>query len=444
MTEYQNRLQQVRGLLKQGNAQEAFRAFYPLLRYPGMVQQPRELSESLEVFATISAQIVGDEFTSIIRHTLRRLKDPDALYSLGYELMEQGLSDIAATILAEAYRLAPDNVDILTELCAALERSMLYADACRFLKEAPQQVQRFFLCCYLLAFNALMSGDLATPRRLLPELKRLQSQDEHFPTLTSRITSMLRRADALSEYMPLDKRDLRGWHMVITAGLLLHLSPYGFDEGMNGRYAFVQDTPELCLEGIEKVRAVLDALKIAVPRVFALPERSSTVLAEATARVLKRPLEAWPPGGSDAPGLIVAYDLSLLDETVLPTLIEHHPGQILWSHAACWVEDLPIAADLTTFLYQVNYEPWGERLQVDEERKQTTVIPPDERAASVIAAEVAAAELTPGCLDDVPALIELARVSASVTGEDAPGLFCSAGQRKKQWGGSPVPSSRFV
>jgi hypothetical protein len=232
--------------------------------------------------------------------------------------------------------------------------------------------------------------------------------------------------------------------MVITSGLLLHVSPHGFDEGMNGRYAFVQDTPELCLEGIERVRAVLDALEIAPPRIFALPERSSSILARATARILNCPLETWPVDGSDKPGLIVVYDIALLDEDILPTLARHRPGQILWNHASCWTEEQPISGDLTTFLYQVNYEPWGERMVVDPEQQQMVTEPPDERDEAVIAAEIVAATLEPGTLDDLPALIELARAAAATTGEAAPGLLCSGGRRKKQWSGSPVPSSRFA
>ncbi|GHO97882.1 hypothetical protein KSF_079300 [Reticulibacter mediterranei] len=444
MKDYQEKLDRVRSLLKEDKAQEAFRALLPVFRYPGMMQRPEEFAAVLAVFAEISAKIAGDEFTSIVRHTLDHIDDPGALYSLGYELIDQGLPAIAATVLAEAHRLAPNNVEILTELCAALERSTLYADACRYLKAAPEVLQHSFLCSYLLAFNSLMSGDLKTTRRLLPDLQRLQEQDEHFAALSARIIRMLRRADALSGHAPLDTRDLRGWHMVITSGLLLHVSPHGFDEGMNGRYAFVQDTLELCLEGIERVKAVLAALEITPPRIFALPERGSSILAQATARILDCPLENWPDGGSEEPGLIVAYDLALLDEDLLPTLLQHHPGQILWNHASCWTEDQPISGDLTTFLYQVNYEPWGERIRVDQEQQQAITEPPDERDEAIIAAEIVSATLEPGTLDDLPALIELARAAAATTGEAAPGLLCSGGRRKKQWSGSPVPSSRFT
>src|SRR5258708_13714115 len=113
---------------------------------------------------------------------------------------------------------------------------------------------------------------------------------------------MLKRAGCLFGIKLTDRRDLRGWHFVLTGGLLLHLSPHGFDEGMNGRYAFVQDSGALCLEGIQRLRAVLDTLKCTVPRVFELPERSSAILAHAVAQLLHCPLVPWPEIGSTQEG----------------------------------------------------------------------------------------------------------------------------------------------
>jgi hypothetical protein len=42
----------------------------------------------------------------------------------------------------------------------------------------------------------------------------------------------------------LDRQDLRGWHYVLTGGVLGSLSPYGFDVGMTGRWAYVSDSVE--------------------------------------------------------------------------------------------------------------------------------------------------------------------------------------------------------
>jgi len=44
----------------------------------------------------------------------------------------------------------------------------------------------------------------------------------------------------------LDRQDLRGWHYVLTGGILASLSPYGFDDGMTGRWAYLSDSVSRC------------------------------------------------------------------------------------------------------------------------------------------------------------------------------------------------------
>lgn len=442
MSEYQPQLQQALSLLRSGDAQKAFQTFRPVLSYPGMVEQPAEFSETLQVFAEISMQIGETQFASRLRTVARTPTDVKQLYRVGFEMIEHGLSDMAATILAYAHHLEPDNATVLNELSAALEGEMRYAEARRFLQLAPRLVQQDFLTCYLLAFNSLMCGDLETPRRVLPDLRQLQSQDVSFAQLSERIATLLARADALKGHTPLDTHDLRGWHLVLTGSLLLHLSPYGFDESMHGRYGWVQDSYGLCLLGILRVQAVLDALQIRIPRIWLLPDRNSQILAHATARVLGLPLKSWPAGGSQASGLIVAYDLSQLDGETLVSVRYHRPGQILWSHATCWTENQPVSADLTTFLYQTNIEPWGEQLTVDPERRQTTRRPADERDPIIIAADLTTTKPVESLPEDEPGLLALTR-AAALARENILALACEDGQRQKQWAGSPVPSNVF-
>lgn len=57
--------------------------------------------------------------------------------------------------------------------------------------------------------------------------------------MAARVERMLVRADALTGVTPLDDRDLRGWHFVMTGGLLLHVAPEG--QGVRGRYASLAD-----------------------------------------------------------------------------------------------------------------------------------------------------------------------------------------------------------
>src|SRR5258708_34025672 len=122
-------------------------------------------------------------------------------------MIEHGLSDMAATILAYAHRLEPGNATVLNELSAALEGEMRYAEARRFLQLAPRLVQQDFLTCYLLAFNSLMCGDLETPRRVLPDLRHLQSHDVSFAQWSERIATLLVRAGAINGHISLDTHD---------------------------------------------------------------------------------------------------------------------------------------------------------------------------------------------------------------------------------------------
>ncbi|HLM69265.1 MAG TPA: hypothetical protein VK358_17125 [Longimicrobium sp.] len=439
--------------LEEQNPQEAFAVFRRVLEYPGAqeLDHPSRWQEAWELFAKIATPIAGEAFAQVVRRAAQDERNVQALYDLGYQLVEQSLHGLAATVLLRAHLLVPGAEPMVSELVVALEGMGAHAEAARLLQAQPHLVQTSFLCRYLLAYNAMMSGDLDEPRRLAGGLEMLLVRsgaegDEAvaLASMKERIHQMLARADALKGVSPLDKKDLRGWHFVTTGGVLLHLSPYGFNEGMTGRYAFLQDSEARCLEGIRRVEAVLAQAGRKPPRVFVLPDRESAILAHATARVLSMPTEPWPEQGSDAPGLIVAYDLSQLDGPLLQTLTPHRPGQVLWSHATPWTEEAPFAADLTTFLYQHNTSPWGERLRVNPETQKTERTAPAEGPVETLAAAVVSARLEDGALEDVPTLKKLVGAMATVAGEAAGGLFLEQGRRRRNLKDSPVKSSRFA
>lgn len=449
---YDSLLKAAREALDGQDAQKAFSVFRRVLEYPGAqeLDHPSRWKEAWELFADIATPIAGQEFADIVRQAAQDERDVQALYNLGYQLIEQSLHGMAATVLLRAHLLVPGAEPMVTELVVALEGMGAHAEAARLLQAQPQLVQTSFMCRYLLAYNALMSGDVDETRRLAPGLESLlarsgaeEEQAQAFAGMKERIHQMLARADALQGVSPLDRKDLRGWHFVTTGGVLLHLSPYGFDEGMTGRYAFLQDSQALCLEGIRRVEAVLAQAGCKPPRVFVLPDRYSAILAHATARVLGLPTEPWPEQGSDAPGLIVAYDLLSLEVPLLQTLRTHRPGQVLWSHATQWTEEAPFAADLTTFLYQQNTPPWGERLRVNPETQKVERTAPTEGSVETLSEEVFSAQLEDSALADLPELTKRVAAMAQVKGDAAGGLFREQGRRRRSLTDSPVKSNRF-
>jgi hypothetical protein len=423
--------------LGEGEPREAFRVLQPLLAYP---REFAAQGEDVELFSEISRALGATSLLEGLSRTQQNPSDVEALYDLGYELIEHDLSGFAASVLSQANELAPNDVRVLTELVAALERELRNADAARVLRAAPELLEEDFLCRYLLAFNALLSGGLAEARQLLPQLQN--EGDQRYEGMAQRVEGMLTRADALQGVRPLDEGDLRGWHFVVTGGLLLHVSDAGH-EVMHGRYAWVQDDVLRCLEGLRKAQRVLEALGSTPPRVFALPDPHGATLAEAAAMALDLPLSTWPEEGSEEPGLLVAYDLADVG-VALRSVLTHRPGQVLLTQAACWTRDFPLSGDLTTFLYQFNTAPWEPQLIVSSEggeleTRDPRAVPLEERAR-----EVACAKLEHKALSDTDELLALVEVARALPEQYSAGLFRHSGQRTRHWAGSPVPSSRFA
>jgi hypothetical protein len=415
-------------------AEAAFQRFRWHLWYPVAAPlAPARLAEALALLARIVGALGDRTLADAVARASGDVHDPDALYDAGYALIDAGLPAIAATVLRRCLEVVPGSEDVVTELSAALERCLRYGDAQRLLEAHPHLVQSSFLCRYLLAYNAAMAGDLATTRAHAPEL---HAETETERVMAARVAGFLARAERVAGAARLDRTDLRGWHYVLTGGLLAHLSPYGFDEPMHGRYAWLQDSVDRIKTGLDRLRAALAAWRFDVPCVYAAPGRDHEIVAEAAARVLGVPAAPWPALGVPAPGLVVAYDLATVAPRDLERLIERRAGQLVFAHACSWTQDAAIAPELTTLLYQSVTPPWGARLVVDPATGAAKPSSADERDAVAIADEIVA---SPGLDADERACDDLDAWDRLVAAAGPP----TAGRRERLWAGSPVSSSKF-
>jgi len=369
------------------------------------------------------------------------------LYSFAYELYERQFHSIAATVLKRAHELSPQDPKILAELATNLEVMMYNHEAYRHLSNSKEVIDSDEVCRYLLGFHAMMIGKITVASQILPSLENSANPDIQFMHRT--LKGMVNRALALKEVRPLDEKDLRGWHMVINGSLLLHLSPFGLEDSMYGRYAYIADSYELILDGLYRLQSVLRILRdreIIIPSILALPDRSSQILASASSQFLNLPLKPWEDIDIETPGLIVAYDLDeISSQEILQDLALHRPNQLLWAHASSWTNPFPYAPDITTYLYQANVSPWGAgRMRLDQETKQVTLTESDESPIKEITKLILEAKRDEEYLEDLDDLVRLIEPLTALESEDQPGIFQRTGRRLRQQLGSPVRSNQFL
>ncbi|MEV5880700.1 hypothetical protein AB0L75_42320 [Streptomyces sp. NPDC052101] len=413
---------------------------------PGALRRLRAAGEEqpLAEVALVVARAAGtagfDDLAKAAAAVVAEPEHPKALYDFGYWCIERDVAHLAVPALREALRLSNGSPVALRELVSAYEHEGRHREAvtelARYEGTFADWPER-----YLLVFNAVLAGDLELARRqhaLLPD-----PEDAQWRPARERQNRVLARAAAAERVSALDLTDLRGWQYVIAGTVLGTLSPYGFDAGMHGRYAWLQDTPDGCLRGLERLRTLLAATEVRPRTVSLLPDRDSRILGLAAAEVLGLPAEPFTPGRPDT--VVVAYDLDGLaahdgGPEIIGQLFERVPGQVLHAHASCWTDSPAITADSVALLHQSVVPPWGEQLRQGADGGVERG-PADDRPEAEIAADVTAAD--PGAdpgdgsgpADDEA---DFAAFAAAV------GSTWLRGDRARVRSCGPVPSSRFA
>lgn len=426
-------LAEVAALIAAGDDRAAFEQLRAGFGWPtGKAISGDDLPRWLELLAELAARRGTESLAELVRAAVRDPDSPDRLYDVGYALIDAGAPAIAAAVLWRCLALVGDSEEVVCELISALESALAYHDAVAVLEDHAALRARSFLCQYLYAFNAAMAGRLDVTRAAFGQL---EPSSPDTAALRDTIRGICERADRVAGACALDARDLRGWHYVLTGGLVLHQSPYGFDEPMHGRYAWLADSLPRIATGLDRLVALVAPL--ALPCVYAPPGRDHEIVAQAAAQRLGIPVAPWPAVGVPAPGLVVLYDLAELPGADVARLVQRRPDQIVFAHASPWTSDSPLAPDVTTLLYQTIVPPWGAHAIVDPATHEISESPADERSAQAIAAELA------GCAG-LPATELTADEPQRWAALVARAWPLEPGPRSRLWAGGPVPSSRFT
>ncbi|MBL1084346.1 hypothetical protein JK359_20645 [Streptomyces actinomycinicus] len=413
---------------------------------PGALRQLRAAGEEQplgEVALVVRRAADSVGFDDLARAAAALTAEPgraQALYDFGYACVERDVPYLAIPALRGALRRAEGSLTVLRELVSAYEREGRHGEAVTELARREGTFQDW-PDRYLLVFNAVLAGDLELARRqhaLLPD-----PEDSMWQGARERQNRVLERAADAERAGSLDLTDLRGWQYVIGGTVLGTLSPYGFTAGMNGRWAWVQDSPGQCLRGLLRLRALLAAAEVRPRSVSLLPDRDSQILGLAAAEVLGLPAEPFEADRQDT--VVVAYDLDGLavhdgGPELVGSLFGRTPGQVLHAHASCWTDPPAITPDSVGLLHQSVVAPWGEQLAQGPDGGVRRG-PADDRPAAEIAAGIVGADPAPDPGDGEGPADDDAGFTAFATAVRDTWL---RGDRARVRSAGPVPGSRFA
>ena len=428
-----------------------------MFNYPGTFDSDAEFIDAIKLLAKVMNFLGRKELAEVAMAAVEKTNRINMLYQLGYQLGEANLHSMEDTVLSYAisnFEQHEQYPRLITELVYCLETMGEFEQACKILKEQPRLLETNFMCQYLLAINSIMCGDINTAKKMRHQFL---ANDNIEIKMAERIRRMIERFDAIENYESIDTNDLQFWHYIITGGILMHVSPYGYENAMYGRYGVLQEGYKNCLMGIQYLKNNLEKAGISPTCIYSLGDRSSDILAHAAAEYFQLPLKPWVDEELNETSLIIAYDVtSSFDTLYLEKLKQRHPRQILWSHVTIWDKDQPIAADITTLLAQVAIPPWGKQSHprlLDNGEPILHTQPSDQREVTEIANDILMATEGNGTVmwhyaeDDVPLLNEeiekydnldkvLLLTSLSFIDKVAQG----AG-REPMWAASPVKSN---
>ena len=288
---------------------------------------------------------------------------------------------LAVRPLARALDLAPESALVLSELVTALEQDGQHTRAVAVLEEHESVMGWVHRFQYV--YNALMVGSLDKAAEGFGRLP--EPHDGAWTPAREKVRRMLARADIARTVSSLDHEDLRGWHYVLTGGVLASLSPYGFD-AMTGRWAYVSDSAASCAAALGRLGLIL-AASTAPQSVALLPDRSSQILGAAAAAMLALPAADFDPGNPAPHSIVVAYDLTRTDPGAVAALRERVPGQVVFERVTRWTDPPPVTADVSGLLAQTIISPWAAQLRRLDDGT-TGQGPADDRPIQTIAAEI--------------------------------------------------------
>ncbi len=345
---------------------------------------------ALEAAGRICRLLGSAEYAQLFEELAARPDDGEALFALGYRLVEEGRPEVAVALLQRGLAGRPDDPQVRQELAYARLQAADFTGCLATLaplQESPDLAETERLDVLLLAAEAAFCAtrrDLA--QSLLGEADELPPDDgqrERLDALHAMVGRSLR-------WPSLAGLGLREWHFVQHAGVILKTAGGFFEDGSRkGRYDVLDLRPDMVAFLLQRLADLLSRLGLEA-RLVAATSPTAAPLAHALAGRLGADVAEDPTERGGRTTLLVAAN-ALEFGPLSAGLATHRPELRLFAVNLDWEHEAPVCPEIAGVLARRVLLPWETRYSLDPATGRMRPLPADERPAAAIGAELLAA-----------------------------------------------------
>lgn len=326
----------------------------------------------------------ADLFAGVTEHPA----EVDAWLLLAHHLVEQGRPDVATALLGHALSLDPEHLAVRREMAFACLLARDFAGCGRLitsLLDEPALAESERVDLLLMSAEAsLYAGQRGPARRQLAEADDLLTDDDQRARLDA-LHALLGRS---THFPDLATADLRAWHFIQHAGVLLKTAGGYFEDGsLGGRFDHLALRPDMLAFLLRRAADVLAECGADVEVVIPASE-----LAEPLARALATLLGAgFVPDLTERKGRTALLLASSAAEYApfVAGLARHRPELRLFAIWMDWSRDHPVSPEIVGTLARRVLLPWETRYAIDaNDPSRMQPRPGDDRPAAAIAADL--------------------------------------------------------
>lgn len=343
---------------------------------------------SLESAGRICRLLGAEEDARLFEAALDRPDDPEALFALGYRMVDQDRPDVAGSLLERCLGLE-DTPSVRRELAFA---RLLGRD--------------FAGCLTALAPLDDLADELADPERL--EVILLQAEAAFYARKRGLCRTLLERAEELVpndeqrarldglyelvgrslRFDDLDDLDLRAWHFVQHAGVILKTAGGHFEDGSRGgRFDMLDLRADMIAFLIQRLLHLFERFDVTVECIVSASETADPIAA-AFAHLLGVPMIEELSERQGRETLFVAAgagEFAPWSADVARTDDLH-----LFALHLDWDRDTVVCPDVVGVLARRVFVPWETRFSVDPVTGESRQSEGDRRPPGEIGAELMA------------------------------------------------------